>query len=341
MTPTVSAIVAVYNRFRLVKRSVESILGQTRPVDEIIVVDDGSTDETPTHLPTHIKETPSWRGRVRYVRQENQGQSAAFNNGIAEARGEWLAFNADDDVWLPQKLEWQFRALERFGSECALCFSDAFFVNSPLMKMTLFQHARRRHDEEVGIVRDPVGYVLGRGAYPGVSAVCVQTTLARTDLVRAVGGFDAKLHLWEDYDFLLRLARLTTFCFVSTPAVLIDRSPDQQRHVGASKAWHDGAFVLSMQQYRYEKMLRLDQGTPTVVTQAARKGLRSVHSMWATMHLANGDYAKAREAIRRALSYQLTPATAVKCALAHVVPGLLRQGLAMRRSVTGRLDFPA
>ncbi|MGD0228374.1 MAG: glycosyltransferase family A protein, partial [Terriglobia bacterium] len=88
MIPSVSVIVPVYGRFNLLKHAVESILAQTCPVSEIILIDDGSIDETPQVLPRYIAEKPAWRERVRYFYQENQGQSVALNNGIARAKGE-------------------------------------------------------------------------------------------------------------------------------------------------------------------------------------------------------------------------------------------------------------
>src|ERR1700737_1681019 len=107
----VSIIVPTYNRKSLLAFSVESILQQTFPVTEVIIVDDGSTDGTAEEVELRLKNDPVWRDRVRFIYQENQGQSAANNAGIAIARGDWLGFNASDDIWLPNKLELQFEAL--------------------------------------------------------------------------------------------------------------------------------------------------------------------------------------------------------------------------------------
>ena len=144
MNSSISVIVTVYNRFELTKRAVESVLGQTLAVSEVILLDDGSFDGTSELLQKHLRENARWRGRVRYVRQDNQGPGAARNRGIAEARGEWLAFIDNDDLWLPQKLEWQFRALDHF-EQCDACITDAWFMNNPYMKMTLFQLAGKEH----------------------------------------------------------------------------------------------------------------------------------------------------------------------------------------------------
>ena len=69
--------------------------------------------------------------RIRYYAQANQGASVARNKGIAEARGEWIAFLDSDDLWEKEKLEWQFKALERFGPQCGGCYTDVRFFNHP------------------------------------------------------------------------------------------------------------------------------------------------------------------------------------------------------------------
>lgn len=327
--PEISVIIPVYNRYEVLKPVVESILAQTLPVMEIIIVDDGSFDETPQALPKYIAETPSWAERVKYFRQENQGQSAANNLGIARAKGEWLAFSANDDPWLPQKLEWQFRALEKYP-DCQVCFTDAWFMNNPCMKMTAFQLAGRAHTEMLGIISDPLSYILKANPRHGVTAIWVQTVVARADLVRRLGGLDAKLRYSEDHDFVFRLACATKFCFVGAPMVLIDRRPAADRHVGQSKNWHKLEFVHAMQEYRFEKMLRLGEGVSREVRKVARRGLSNVYSGRATCQLEKGAYAEAKESIRRAAQFWLTPTLAAKLALIWIAPALARRAVSAR-----------
>ncbi len=103
--PTVSVIIPTYNRASLLPETVASILNQTQPPLEVLVVDDGSTDDTAAVCAT-------FPDTVRYIRQNNAGVSAARNRGTCEAKGEWIAFADSDDPWELTKLEVQLKIME-------------------------------------------------------------------------------------------------------------------------------------------------------------------------------------------------------------------------------------
>src|SRR5579862_9064675 len=111
MSPKVSVVIPTYNRADKVGNAIKSVLAQTVHDLEVIVVDDGSSDDTEKVLAKEFGD------RVRYYVQANQGASVARNRGIEEARGEWIAFLDSDDTWEVDKLEWQFRAVEKYGSQ--------------------------------------------------------------------------------------------------------------------------------------------------------------------------------------------------------------------------------
>src|SRR5215813_12555730 len=113
---TVSAVIPVYNNRPYVAAAVRSVLSQTRPPDEVIVVDDGSTDGTAEAL-------VPYRASIRYVYQENRGEPAARNRGVREAQGEYVAFLDGDDLWHSNKLELQMEYLRKQPS-CALVYTD-------------------------------------------------------------------------------------------------------------------------------------------------------------------------------------------------------------------------
>ena len=300
------------------------------PVSEVILVDDGSFDGTSELLPAYIAENPAWRERVRYFRQQNQGPNVARNTGINHAKGEWLAFNDNDDLWLPQKLEWQFRALEQFKDQCGACITDAWFMNNPDMKMTLFQLAGKQHRESIGLIPDPLKYMLDRNSTEGIHPVWLQNLIARTELVCKVGGFDPAFRFGDDDDFAFWLGCETKFCFVNMPLVVIDRTPKAERHVGASKNWDDADFRLRMAQSRMEKRLRMSEGLPAEIRRMIRRDLAAVHSGWANWFLQKGEHGKAREAVTEAAHLYLTPNLAVKWALIRLWPKLARKAVALR-----------
>lgn len=335
MDSGISVIVTVYNRFDLTKRAVDSVLTQTLPVSEVILLDDGSIDGTSELLQTHLAENSRWHGRVRYVHQENQGPGAARNRGIAEAAGEWLAFLDNDDLWLPQKLEWQFRALESF-SQCEACITDAWFMNNPDMKMTLFQLSAKDHHGTIGLISDPLEYMLDRSSIVGVHPVWLQNLVTRTRLARDVGGFDPRFRFGDDDDFAFRLGCATELCFVNVPLVLIDRTPPAERHLGAHSRWDDSDFRLQMAQERYEKRLQLDVEFSAAVRNSMRRDLAGVHSGWANWFLERGEYEKAREAMSEATRLRLTPNLAAKWALTRFTPRLARRMVSVRTQRTDR-----
>jgi len=334
MNPVISVVTPVYNRFDSLKYAVESVLAQTLPVLEIILIDDGSFDGTSELLPAYIAENRTWRERVRYFRQQNQGPGGARNTGIAQAKGEWLAFNDSDDIWLPQKLEWQFRALEKYKDQCELCFTDAWFANNPYLKTTLFQHEGNQDTAAMGVIFDSARLIVE------ANSVWCQTTLARADLIRRAGGFDPRLRWSEDRDFLFRAALLTKFCYVGMPMVLIDRSPTDLKHTGESENWRKEEFRLRMDQYRLEKQLSLSSELAPETRKSILKKLRCLHSQWANFHLRNGEWRKARQALSDAKGYNSDPMIVLKWALTGLTPRLARKVFAGRsQRETSRPDF--
>ncbi|MBP3414490.1 MAG: glycosyltransferase family 2 protein [Clostridia bacterium] len=111
----VSVIIPAYNRAHTIKAAVESVLSQTWSDLELILVDDGSTDETKAVIES-IKDE-----RIRYIYQPNAGACAARNNGIGLAMGEYIAFHDSDDIWHADKLELQMKAIEESGADIVFC----------------------------------------------------------------------------------------------------------------------------------------------------------------------------------------------------------------------------
>jgi len=188
--PEVSVVIATYNQAHWLGQAIADVRGQTFRDWELVVVDDGSTDETRAIVARHEEDA-----RVRYLFQTNQERSAARNRGIAASSGRLVAFLDADDRWLPEKLARQVTALA-VSPEAALCYTAARFVDGSGAPLP---------------VRKPPRVVAGR-IFPRLvraNLMILASVVARRDLLEAAGGFDATLPVYgcEDWDLWLRLAR--------------------------------------------------------------------------------------------------------------------------------------
>jgi len=195
MIPTISVIIPAYNYGRFLGQAIESVLAQTFPAQEIIVVDDGSTDETPDVL-------ANYRDRIRVIRQENQGVSVASNRGAELASGDLLGFLDADDVWLPQKLELQ---IKHFLSEPNIGLVHCGFEEINGTGTVL----RRYLDGLEGCVADQM-LLFSRPVILSGGSGCM---IPRAKFW-CVGGFDPRVSISQDWDLYYRIARRWKIGFV-------------------------------------------------------------------------------------------------------------------------------
>lgn len=204
----VSVIIPTYNRSALIGRTVNNVLGQSYPNTEIIVVDDGSTDDTPSVL-------RSFGSRIRVFSQANAGPAAARNRGVEIARGDIIAFQDSDDLWMPGKLERQVSLLERGGPTVPVCLSNAEMHFSGKPATTSFDLAGIRPSLAEGIWTN-VAQVLS-----ATFVLFNQCAAIRASALKKVGGFDETLHLMEDHELALRLAlEGNSWAFIREPLVI-------------------------------------------------------------------------------------------------------------------------
>ena len=298
--------------------AIDSVLKQTYSNYEIIFVDDGSTDETVETLGKFLSDRCVSGDRFRYFYQSNQGQSRARNKGIAEAQGEWIAFLDSDDTWLPEKLESQFQAIEQFKERCGACFTDAKLLINLGLNTTAFKAAGRNYKQDVGVDANGTELLAGRFGGPWV-----QTLIARTDLIRQIGGFDLELHFAEDHDFLFRLFLITEQCYVNIPLAIIDRTGTPGSDT--CRKWEKLDFRLLAHQSMFEKWLKMKPPLPPSLVKMVRHNLRGVHSALANWCLEGGQYKQARQQVAKAAQYEFTSSLVVKWTLATLAPWIARR----------------
>jgi glycosyltransferase involved in cell wall biosynthesis len=202
----ISVIIPVFNRANLVGRALASVYAQSRPAREVIVVDDGSSDRAGEYVRTHFPQ-------VRYIRQPNQGVSAARNRGIAAARGDWLAFLDSDDEWLPRKLAEQCQILQA-NPGYRMCHSNEIWVRRGRRANPMRKHAKS-----------------GGNIFQRCLPRCVispSSAVVHRSVMETVGGFDEALPVCEDYDLWLRLCAVYAVLYIEQPLIIkYGGHPDQ------------------------------------------------------------------------------------------------------------------
>lgn len=191
--PTCSVVIAAYNAAPSIGATIESVLAQTRQDFEVIVVDDGSTDDTAAQVQSVVD------ARIRLYRQENQGPSAARNRAIANADGEYVSTLDSDDLWLPRYLEKMVETLEQ-APDAGFAFTDAWTLEESSGRIQ-----RATTMSRAGVANPPSDPASFLEALIRSNFVYGSVT-ARRELLEHVGGFNARLSHSEDYELWLRLA---------------------------------------------------------------------------------------------------------------------------------------
>jgi len=197
---TISVLIPTYNRAGLITRAVESALNQTLAPTEVVIVDDGSTDDTRAVV-------ARLDGPIRYIFQENRGLSAARNVGAGNATGEWLAFLDSDDFWMPNHLANMTAAIEATSGAANIYFSD-----------TLAARANGNWWESIGFSisgqyefrEDPTDWFM-----QPLMPVLVQTTVVRRNVFLAIGGMPTALPSRQDTHLFFHLGLTGPACAVA------------------------------------------------------------------------------------------------------------------------------
>jgi hypothetical protein len=221
--PTVSAVIPVHNGARFVAESIASVLAQTHPVMECIVVDDGSTDATAEVL-------ADFGDRVVVVRQEALGVAAARNAGMDKAGGDYFAFLDADDVWFPGKIAAQLAAL-RATPDAGAAYTGFVLTDEHLAWRRVVLHA----GGPGSLRRAFLGYSPGLGfSFTGV---------VDRRVVDKAGGFDERLGTCADSDFWHRLSTVRPVIGVRRPLAAYRQHPYGQMHLDVEATVRETAVV--------------------------------------------------------------------------------------------------
>jgi glycosyltransferase involved in cell wall biosynthesis len=213
-----SVIIPTYNRLALVRAALESVFRQTFSDFEVIVIDDGSTDGTGEML-------GEYAGRIRLLREANAGPAAARNLGLAEAKGRYVAFLDSDDLWFPWALETYHALLEVHGWPSGLQAQDVHFNNA---------------EEPRDIAREPIAaslYTDYLASGREIRFFGCSWWVVKAEVLRKVGGFDARFANVEDFDLRLRCATAPGFLVLHRPVTVAYRMHDNNLVKVCSDTW--------------------------------------------------------------------------------------------------------
>ncbi|MGA8180447.1 MAG: glycosyltransferase [Desulfobacterales bacterium] len=208
--PRVSVIIPTYNRARIIEEAVDSVLAQDYKDFELIIVDDGSQDNTSEVL-------AAYGNGASILFQKNKGVSAARNRGISEASGKLIAFLDSDDLWLPQKLSAQVEFFDQ-RPEALICQTEEIWLRNGIRI-----NPKHRHKKPSGMIFEPSLKLC---------LVSPSAVMIRRDLLDTTGGFDETLPACEDYDLWLRISCRFPVYLIETPLIIKRGGHDDQLSKG-------------------------------------------------------------------------------------------------------------
>lgn len=344
----VSVVIPSYNRAYIVGQAIESVLRQTYENVEVVVIDDGSTDDTE-------RVVRAFDDRVRYIYQPNGGIAVARNSGIAAARGEFVAFLDSDDVWLPWKLEAQLAVL-RQCPEIGMIWTDMTAVDESgtvveAEYLRTFYGASFKHTR-IEQVCEPAGTLRSylpnapksAAAHPVYTGsihsqmfmgniVHTSTVVVRREWARRIGGFDLAMRpAGEDYDFHFRITGCGPVAFIDAPTILY--------RVNAADQVTAPRVVVHIARGNLRTVLRtLDEHGATL--QLPRRKINDrvaeSHAWLGTELLKTGSRPEAARHLWQSLRIRpLQPTTAATLGFCFLPEPLLAVAARLRRRLRGR-----
>lgn len=293
----VSVVIATYNRASMLREAIDSVLAQTEPVREVIVVDDGSTDNTRDVL-------SGYGSRIVALYQPQSGASAARNRAIRAATGEWIAFLDDDDIWLDSKIERQM-VIAKGNRNLGLVYCSDYAVDEKLQ--ILWERAAAA--ENRGNVFDRL-FVR--------NFIFTSCVIARRNAIEQVGYLAKDLRFAEDLDLWLRIAAAYPVDFVDEPLVLYRQSASGclTRNIAGVDRLRDLEKVLA----RASTLREVPYGV-------RRRSRYEVERQWAAMWLREAKNCRAFRHALQVVGSQPVAADGYRLLANSLVPQTLRRWL--------------
>lgn len=258
---SVSVVIPTYNYGRFIGETIDSVLTQTYAIAEVIVVDDGSTDETE-------EVVKNFGEKVRYINQQNLGVGAARNKGVESSTGEFIAFLDADDTWLPEKIEKQITKFAMDGEvglvHCGMREFDA--ETGDTLQLLI--------NGDEGWVAD--GLLLFEKPVVNVSGSSIAVS---RKAFNECGGFDTRLKNGEDWEFCLRVARKYKVGFIAEPLVNY-RNHGVNAHLNVSEMEHSTLIAWA----------KAFDTTDENVRRIRRRSYGNLHKVLAGSFLQSGQY---------------------------------------------------
>jgi GT2 family glycosyltransferase len=342
--PLVSVVVPTFNRAKIVLVAIASALAQTYAPTEVVVVDDGSTDETEER----IRHDYGNDARVRYVRKENGGPASARNVGFAYANGEYVALLDSDDTWHPWKLSLQVRAMEKHP-ELGMTWTDMEMINpagevvDPAYLRKMYSAFGRFPEEEIfpqsfplneiapelaptlGAARLKTGQIFSKMVMG--SLVHTSTVVLRRERLDRVRGFNEALrYTGEDYDFHLRTCREGLVGLLDVAAIRYQQGmPDRLTTKKLQVHMAENALKT------VEPVVERDRAQIDLPDEVIRRRLAGLHAWIATERLDRGEAKAAREHFLKSLKLWPHQPELMKSLFLASLP--FGSGVALRRGI--------
>ena len=239
---SISTIVPVYNRASSIVETIDSVLGQRQPPDELIVVDDGSTDDIEEKILT-------FKDQIKFIRQANAGVASARNTGIRHSSGDWITFLDSDDLWNENRMEVLRRDLPSATGAVVCHLADVVYTGRDYSR-NLFEVRKIEFPRETfDIVEDPLSLVL--------SGMTLQGSAIRRDAFFSIGGFDEGMRMLSDTDLFCQLALIGDFMVTGETVATIRRIDGDENSITAIRK-SNAKYAFSMHIHYLSKLYQKD-----------------------------------------------------------------------------------